>query len=198
MIYNQKFKQKVELDVCSMTIEELVEGTRVEVFNPKTFEGYQRKIEPNHCKKIVRYIEKEIQNTDSILMPSAIICARYKNKEENKLNLVDGQHRVEAFREIKIRDEKLYSKIKNIRIPTVIMQLDENQKDIEIDTFITINKTSKKVDTSLALILKNKIDRNSKDKDLVREKSEYLAVELAIKINDNPKSIFLHNTSSSE
>jgi DGQHR domain-containing protein len=187
--------QEVELEVVSKKIEDLIENTKVDVFNPHTFEGYQRKIEDNHCEKIVKFIENEIEKKGNLLMPSAIICAKYRDNSDNKMNIVDGQHRIEAFKRIKENDTELYNSIFSFSIPVVIMHLERGQEDIEINTFITINKTSKKVDTSLALILRNKLNRATGNYDLTKEKCEFLAVELAVKLNRDPKSIFYNRIS---
>ena len=58
--------------------------------------------------------------------------------------------------------------------------MDDVPIEKEIETFITINKTSKKVDTSLAYVLKNKISMENGD--MAMPKSEYLSVEVARKI----------------
>jgi len=74
-----------------------------------------------------------------------------------------------------------YEQICDYEIPVIVMaKVDEKT---EIDTFITINKTSKKVDTSLALVLKNKMNKYRSTDDLTIPKAEYLAVELAQKLN---------------
>ena len=58
-------------------------------------------------------------------------------------------------------------------------------KKLEIDTFITINKKSRKVDTSLAIVLKNMINRHVSSDDLSMPRAEYLAVEVALNLNSD-------------
>lgn len=158
------------------TVDWLVHNTQVKVFNPITFEGYQRSIDETHCEKIVSYLSK------NFFLPTSIICAsREIYSPEQKLYIVDGQHRVHAFGLLKQRNPERYEQIRNNEISVIV--LEQVEEDVEIDTFITINKTSKKVDTSLAYVLKNKINYNRASRDIGISKREYLSVELASFLN---------------
>lgn len=160
------------------TVEWLIENTTVSVFDPIKFNGYQREISENHCRKIVKYLEKEFY------LPIPIICACDEKYNDNvSLRIVDGQHRVHAFRNIKKFNPSRYNEIKNFEISVIVME--EVNIDLEIDTFITINKTSKKVDTSLAYVLKNKLNVDKQSRNLTISKLDFLAVELAVELNDN-------------
>ena len=170
--------KNIDLIGTKKTVDWLVNNTEVSVFNPINFTGYQRRIDDNHCRKIVDYLKNEF------FMPTAIICATDDNFDHNaKLRIVDGQHRINAFRMMREDEPARYKQICDYEIPVIVMaKVDENT---EIDTFITINKTSKKVDTSLALVLKNKMNKYRSSDDLTVSKSEYLAVELAQNLNFN-------------
>lgn len=177
---------KVSLLQTTKTVDWLINNTSVSVFDPILFQGYQRQIDNKHCYKIVEYIKKDF------FLPSSIICALDEDYDSNKkLRIVDGQHRVQAFR-ILSRDFGLrYKEIKDFEISVIVMEkVDEKS---EIDTFITINKTSKKVDTSLAFVLKNKLNENYVSDDLNISKKEYLSVELAYLLNTNESNTFWHN-----
>ena len=166
------------------TIEWLINNTKVRTFNKITLEGYQREITENHVNGIVKYLLKS-----DFYMPTSIICAcdnKYDN--DSKLFVVDGQHRIKAFEKIKEINNEQYEKIKYFEISVVILEKPELER--EIDTFITINKTAKKVDTSLALILKNKIARkNIEDIDKITKK-EFIAVELAVDLREDENDIW--------
>lgn len=163
-----------QLVLTSKTIDWLVNNTIVSVFNPVAFEGYQRQIDEKHCLKIVSYLKT------SSFLPTAIICACDGDYEDDKrLRIVDGQHRVFAFRMLSEQDADRYNVIKNQEIPVVVMVGVEVKT--EIQTFITINKTSKKVDTSLAYVLRNKL---SSEEDMVMSRAEYIAVEVAKVLNE--------------
>lgn len=164
-----------QLVVTSKTIDWLTHNTTVCVFDPVAFEGYQRQIDENHCIKIVNYLKT------SCFLPSAIICACDEYSDDSSLRIVDGQHRVYAFSLLAKQEPARYTAIKDIEIPVVVMV--NVPIDVEINTFITINKTSKKVDTSLAYVLKNKLSKG--DGDMVMPRAEYIAVEVAVRLNEN-------------
>lgn len=162
------------LIITTKTIGWLVNNTDVRVFDPIRFEGYQRKIDEKHCQKIVNYLK------DSCFLPSAIICSCSAFTDESPLFIVDGQHRVHAFKMLADTNPERYAAIKEVEIPVIVLV--NVQMDVEINTFITINKTSKKVDTSLAYVLKNKISKG--DGDMVMSRAEYIAVEVAVRLNE--------------
>ncbi len=158
------------------TVDWLVDHTKVNVFDPMTFQGYQRSIDKKHCDKIVAYLSKEF------FLPTSIICASRKEyTEDASLYIVDGQHRVEALRLLRQENPARYEQIKDYQLSLIV--LEKAEEEVEIDTFITINKTSKKVDTSLAYVLKNRINYNRASKDISISKREYLSVELAAALN---------------
>lgn len=184
------------IKISYQTVDWLVENTLVNKFHidSETGEilGYQREPKNSHIKKIIDYIL-----ANPFYFPSCIVCSKPMpfTPNDNLLKttnktffVVDGQHRIEAFRRMKNNPEyqEKYLEIMDCTIPIVILE-DVDEKT-EIDTFITINKTGKKVDTSLALILKNKITNLYKNKDTA--KIDYLAVELARKINKDPNEIW--------
>lgn len=80
-----------------------------------------------------------------------------------------------------------YYEIESLEIPVIVMaRVDEN---LEIETFININKTAKKVDTSLAYVLRNKINRGAvESNDLTIPRAEFLAVELARTLDEKQEA----------
>lgn len=167
------------------TVEWLIKNTNVSAFNPVTFEGYQRQIDETHCNKIVKYLN------DGFYMPSAIICAIDQEfTDDSPLRVVDGQHRICALRMIKDKDKIRYDDIKQFQLPVIVIQKPELED--EINTFITINKTSKKVDTSLALVLKNKLTSSENGQTSSVAKRQYIAVEVALRLNSSD-SIWTNN-----
>lgn len=171
------FQGENKISQTKKTVDWLVAHTKVDVFDPITFEGYQRSIDQKHCDKIVAYLLKDF------FLPTSIICASRKKYTDNgELYIVDGQHRVRAFELVRSKDPERYRQIKDNEVSVII--LEEVPLAVEIDTFITINKTSKKVDTSLAFVLKNKINYDQASQDISISKREYLSVELATVLND--------------
>lgn len=170
---------------CIKTIDWLVKNTKVRTFDNIKFTGYQRQVNEYHVSNIVKYLKE-----NPFYLPTSIICAADKEvTNDTILNIVDGQHRVEAFKKLKKIDSDKYNSIKNYELSVVI--LEKPSEALEVDTFITINKTSRKVDTSLAYVLKNKINKNNtSSSDLTIAKKEFLAVELVIKLNDDENSLW--------
>lgn len=185
----QKFNNEdVSIIIDTKTVDWLINNTEVKVFDPISFKGYQRKIDTKHMLEIVSYITSSEEN---FYFPSSIICTCNDDYYNNShLRIVDGQHRVEAFRYIKHSNEAIYKKIENMQLPVIIL---ENPKiEIEVNTFITINKKTKKVDTSLAYVLRNMIINKNNPSEMQTHFKEYLAVELADKINKNENSIWFN------
>ena len=185
----EKIKQQNSCDlyIDKKTVDWLVNNTSVRTFDKINFTGYQRKVNINHVNKIVEYIKN-----NAFFLPTAILCAADEEyQEKTKLYIVDGQHRVEAFKQIKERYPDKFEEIKKLEVGVIV--LDRPEESDEVNTFITINKTSKKVDTSLAYILKNKISRKNENSDSIElSKREFLSVELAILLNKSEDSIW-HN-----
>ena len=181
MLVNQK--DGVNLHFTKKTVKWLIDNTEVSVFDPIKFTGYQRKIDEGHCEKLISYIE-----SNGFYLPTAIICATSEEFDESKrLRIVDGQHRVHAFDVIKNTKKDLFDIIQNLEVPVIVLENTSGDEKIEIDTFISINKTSKKVDTSLAFVLKNKLNAEKSSEDLSISRREYLSVEIAHALNNPEK-----------
>jgi DGQHR domain-containing protein len=158
------------------TVDWLVNNTIVLVFDPILFSGYQREIDTEHCKNIEEYIINS-----PFFFPTSIICAcDEKYTDNSKLRIVDGQHRIKAFELIKTGNPEKYESIKNMELSVLILEKVMIEKEIE--TFININKKGKKVDTSLATVLKHIIaDKEKLNKQNIR--NEYISVEVGYNLN---------------
>lgn len=169
------------------TILWLVENTRVRTFDKITLEGYQRKVKDSHVDAIVKYL---LEGT--FYMPTSIICASdTEYTDSSALYVVDGQHRIKAFERLQEKNPQHFESIENFELSVIV--LEQPKLEMEIDTFITINKKARKVDTSLALILKNKI-RNADDMTNAARK-EFVAVEMALALNgdSNDDGVIIEN-----
>lgn len=163
------------------TVDWLVNNSYVYEFDPIKFVGYQREIEENHCKKMIKYIEE-----NNFFFPTSIICACDDPYDKNlKLRIVDGQHRIHAFRMLK--NSETYQAIADKEIPIIV--LEKIELPDEIKTFININKKGKKVDTSLATVLNHSIvDKDDINKK--RAKIEYISVEVARELSVEKEGIW--------
>ena len=186
-------KQDIDftLEVETQTVGWLVNNTMIKKFTiiDGNMSGYQRNVNEKHLNKIVDYIKDY-----SFYFPSCIVCCIPKDendllklKENGKQYfVVDGQHRIEAFKRIQRDEKELYERIKNYAIPVTLLR--DVSTEVEISTFITINKTGRKVDTSLAYLLRNKIKHLYKE-DLTAV-ADYYSVELALTVNEMPENIW--------
>ena len=171
----ETIKQKTDYRIIQdkKTIDWLINNSEVFVFDPLTFKGYQRELEEAHWKKIINYI---IDN-DDFFFPTSIICACDEVYTDNsRLRIVDGQHRIQAFRELEKIHKDKYDKILDKELPIIVLEKIPLTKEIE--TFININKKGKKVDTSLATVLNHTIS-DKDDLEKRKAKIEYIAVEVA-------------------
>ena len=183
---NQIHSELDRIESQNITLEKLIRSTKVDVFDSINFTGYQREINEKHVLKIVKYITDEFRQ-GNFLFPSPIICSRRDG--DSNLFIVDGQHRVSAFKNIQDNKPELFEMIKDFELNIIV--LENPTIKLEVDTFITINKTSKKVDTSLALIAKTL--HSSLDSSDQTAKKQFILVETARKMDTTDGSHFLNN-----
>lgn len=145
---------------------DLIDVTTVDHYNssrttddPK--QGYQRPPERSRITRIGTYLIKNIVDDDNGngngLFPTAVTLAArtplaYDEatmtltiEYDKKLQVVDGQHRIEGLRYAILEKEELY--LKDFPIPFVIMETPE--RVVEMNQFRTINGTAKSVRTDL-------------------------------------------------
>ncbi|MDZ4614858.1 DGQHR domain-containing protein [Bacillus cereus] len=155
----------------SLRIKDVLYKYKVHTYEDGS-DGYQRPPIASHYKNIASYL---IENTDRIFLPSAILAAiDYEDvvfSSDNKLNIqqkiriVDGQHRLKGF---EFAIEKLQAsedlnkleKLHNFDLPIILMVIDRSKQQQlnEINAFIDINSKGKKVSTDLAITLRDKIN----------------------------------------
>lgn len=150
--------------IAKMKIEDLVNHSSIPLYNSQNNTGYQRPLILSHVKKIAKYLYQE----SSPLLPSAIIAAinngdySFSNGKlvlNNKMRIVDGQHRIEGIKSLqdKKRTLDIYNHIKeSYELPIIILVVDGDDSIEEMDTFINLNNKGKRVKTDLAEILKAK------------------------------------------
>lgn len=130
--------------------------------------------------------ENPDKNTVQVEMNQKLNVMTIRIPSGNKLKIVDGQHRVlgakYAIEELKAND------IKDFQFAFVLMIANDRLE--EIRTFYDINTTSKKVSTDLALQLLNDWNNNTHSKLTKTEKWKLVALNIAITLNDDPKSLW--------
>ncbi|MGE7827628.1 DGQHR domain-containing protein [Paenibacillus sp. NPDC093718] len=205
MIKNKPFitahQNNFSMHLIVLTIEELVHGTYVLQFSSdeENSKGYQRPLLPSHFRKITKYL----QGNEAILPPAILTASEPENIEYNqnklsivgKLRVVDGQHRIAAFRQLREVDENKYGEVKQYEIPVIIMVIPEEKQIYEINTFININSKGKKVSTDLAIRLREQIRDRGEDNFYLNkaEVIEDIATKITKSINANENSVW-YNT----
>lgn len=163
------FKQgKNVFYLLSINVVDLLDCYSIDLFDEENNpDGYQRSIQKPHRRKIMEYLINE----ENPILNTAIIAACDKEKifaNDNYLSInddiriVDGQHRVEAFKELSISNREFFiSKFKDYQLPIILMEVDNKEvsgkRILEMETFININNKNKRVNTALAVSILEKI-----------------------------------------
>lgn len=185
-------QQEFRMYSITLTVDELIEQTEVEYYDSKTNKGYQRPLIPSHYRKIAKYL----QSSDPIL-PTAILTAVNPTQItegrqiiiNGKLRVVDGQHRIQGIKHLKDTDMKAFQKIKDFLFPVLMMVISEDDKTHEINAFININKTGKKVSTDLAIQLRDKIRGGNLT--LIKDNlNESIATKVSQNVSKDPNSLW--------
>jgi len=133
-------------------------------------QGYQRAEEPVRYKKFANFLIKEVQPfcPTALLLSSQDIDLKYDDDKscvelnsDNKLQIVDGQHRVAGYRHAIY--EKKVEKLIGFEVPIIIVP--NMSKITEMKQFAVINGTQKSVSTALVnMILTQIAERSGEDK----------------------------------
>lgn len=178
----------VNLYLFKLNIKELIDIAIIEHFDSANNTGYQRPPFPAHYKKITKYL----LNSSEAILPTAILAATEPNNVtlnnselviHNKIRIVDGQHRIEGVKALANGDEKskerYNSMLETFEFPIILMEVPQDKKILEIDTFININSKGKRVSTNLAMQLRE-MEFSNKD-DLIVDKE--FCINLATSIS---------------
>ena len=197
-----KFNQKnINTYMFTIDAETFINYTMVDYFidGKEENNGYQRPLSESHYKNIAKYLANDKQS----MLPTAIIAAigynDIKAEEELEINdrirIVDGQHRREALVFLKKSNEEIYNKrIKKMEFPVLLMEIDKedlNKFIVEVQTFVNINKKGRKVSTDLALSLEESIISKLLENVGVTDRSKaitLIAGEIVNKFNRDDKT----------
>ncbi|WP_428323751.1 DGQHR domain-containing protein [Nitrosopumilus sp.] len=152
------FKQNsVRLHLFTLPASQLLKIAYVSRRGTSRDESYQRIINPNRLKSLTNFI----LDSKNLLMANPIIIAfdpetygSVTYNEEKKLNfkniacsawVIDGQHRIFAFKDIDLPSKKF--KKYDIQIP--IVALEKTNTLLQSETFLNINYYQKKIDSLL-------------------------------------------------
>lgn len=159
-------QENIVMYMTKMRISDLENISMVMHYDAANDTDYQRPPMPSHYRKIAKYFMTEKEP----ILPSAIIAAMGKEdflfdgaklEINNKIRIVDGQHRIEGMKCLKngysrTSLDKYNHLNETFELPVIIMVIENDNDLIEIDAFINLNSKGKKVRTDLAVALKNK------------------------------------------
>lgn len=161
--------------------------------------GYQRFPSENRINKLKKYIQED---TPHPFFPTALLVnARTPVKFESqsgeageleidqKLYIIDGQHRIEAFKDM-MRSDIPRAEYGFMELPIVILS---NFKYIEeVEHFFIINSKQKKIKTDLAQRIFLELGKEDIDTKLVAEKEKWqmIGVNVVDALNEDPSSVW--------
>lgn len=190
--------------LVKLSANQLIDVAFIDHFNAKDLvgSGYQRPPIPSHYKKITKYFNEDVEAS----LPTAILAATHpsnlleKSLSEleiiEKLTIVDGQHRIEGIKNLRTHNIERYEEVLQCyEFPVIIMAVDGQNKSVEINAFININKKGKPVSTDLAMQLRDKLNRmRTEEKDiftvevLSKDYCSIVATEIVDMIGNTEKS----------
>lgn len=159
-------------------------------------DGYQRLPNKTHYLKIKNYI---LKNFETFKLPTSIILGSDKSKIENVLKkdscgeyieissnyneklfrIVDGQHRIEGIREAAKEKDSL----NEILINVIILLSPIGYKSVELEAFIDINSTAKRISTDLATLAR--FDYEIKEKRVSLNPIKHIATKTAFHLKED-------------
>ncbi|MCR8644886.1 hypothetical protein NV379_19720 [Paenibacillus sp. N1-5-1-14] len=183
----------------------------------------QRSINPRNLSKLIDYIELYLQDNQPIYFPGIIFSARgaghydeesqaYRLQPIEKLYVVDGQHRLAAFRRVmeslqsqmaRAKDRREYEKMEEISqklgrlyaFPaSVMVYMDINAKQ-ERQLFSDINKLPRKIGGNLAVLRDQRRYYHVMATELIQKKAltERIPVDIYSERGKGPEFLFTYH-----
>ncbi|MHA1224349.1 MAG: DGQHR domain-containing protein, partial [Candidatus Heimdallarchaeaceae archaeon] len=139
-----------------MTVKQLMKHAKIDYYDPKTNEGYQRKPSSSRVKEARAYITKK---RDSSFPLTIVANVRSLNSikydedagtleipDDETIYIIDGQHRYEALRTA-IQDEG-FDRLEDFEVAVSLFNFNDPLR--EALEFLVINRSAKSVRTDLA------------------------------------------------
>jgi len=142
--------------------------------------GYQRPLKTNNIEKIKKYI---LEETEHPLFPTSVVvnsreALQFKEDKNsygeltisNKLYVIDGQHRIEAFKDL-MKEPRLRAIYETYEIPIVVLSGFKYIKELE--QFFIINSRQTRIKTDLAQRMYLEMMKNDSKTKLVPESKRW-------------------------
>ncbi|MBP8708160.1 MAG: DGQHR domain-containing protein [Caldisericia bacterium] len=208
-IYQKEDREKQQsIYTGKIQIVDLIdtEDSSVERFTPdywtsekKMEPGYQRPLNTNNIQKIKNYI---LDETPHPLFPTSVVVNSRTPINFNEINnsygeleisttlfVIDGQHRIEAFKEL-MKEPELRGLYGNFEIPIVILS---GFKYInELEQFFVINSRQTRIKFDLAQRMYMEMMKADSSTKLVPESKRWqtIAGKAVDILNENPKTVW--------
>lgn len=161
----QRYKQNNQEYISGIFFFKTVSALSEVLVYKEDEDGYQRKPNRTHFLKIKNYI---VKNFETFKFPTSIILGTDKEKiekyikmdscgeyldidmdiNEKVFRIVDGQHRIEGIREA----AKEKPDLNDLLLNAIILISPLGHKSVELEAFIDINSTAKRISTDLATL----------------------------------------------
>ncbi|MBT0664501.1 DGQHR domain-containing protein [Geobacter pelophilus] len=162
--------------------------------------GYQRKPEPQHYRKIVKYM---LDPEKAKILPTSIILGADKETikkhvvtkdgtkeidfdnidKSNIFRIVDGQHRIEGVRVAAEKDPCLNDYIFNV----IILLISNENRSSEVNVFTDINSKAKRIRTDLAELANHNYEILEKR---ITKVSKHIAIKVAYELKEDSNSVW--------
>lgn len=199
----QRYKQNNQEYISGLFLFKTISALSEVLVYKQSEDGYQRLPNRTHYLKIKNYI---LKNQESFKFPTSIILGTDKDKIEKLIKkdscgeyieidsdfnkkvfrIVDGQHRIEGIREAALEKPSLNDLLLN----AIILISPSGYKSVELEAFIDINSTAKRISTDLATLAR--FDYEIKEKRISAPNPiKHIATKTAFHLKeDNPQSLW--------
>ncbi|WP_270641909.1 DGQHR domain-containing protein [Paraclostridium sordellii] len=202
-IYCNSYRQNTQMFISTvMNINDIIRISKALIYG-KDDCGYQRALNKKH----VNNIAKSIKNNEGLISPTSIVLGidiedliRIVGKDiENNIfeldidkvqepifRIIDGQHRIEGFKEALSSSEgdKL-NRLNKYKLNVIIMVIENKNKIEEVKVFRDINSKAKPLKVDLAILALYEFERKIKTSKSNFELSQYFSIKVAYKLNEN-------------
>lgn len=199
----QRYKQNGQEYISGVFLFKTVSALSEVLVYKQDENGYQRQPNRTHYLKIKNYI---LKNLETFKFPTSIILGTDKEKiekliksdpcgdyieidssfNEKVFRIVDGQHRIEGIREA----AKEKPSLNDLSLNAIILISPSGHKSVELEAFIDINSTAKRISTDLATLAR--FDYEIKEKRISESNPiKHIATKTAFHLKeDSPMSVW--------
>lgn len=194
----------ITMYLFKLPVEQLINSYEISYYDASNKTGYQRPPQQAHFRKIAQFL---VDSSPDNILPMSIIAAADRgsitmNDEElileDKIRIVDGQHRIKGIEYLKNSNKSIYNEtysnlVENYEFPIILLEVSEKDSIEEIDTFININSKGKRVSINLAKelrLIKMVGQLKEKSVPIDTESKEVISTEITQQLAKDEKSLW--------